>query len=103
MITAENYVPNNECAPNNEVFHISSYHSIIHGKCECERQVYVAHGETRSRAQLGKRRIYVYKYNWIPCLGEWFSPMCTNRIILCFSVMKDSSWWVTYRESTALP
>ena len=52
MVTAENYALNNECASNNEVLRISSYHSVICG----ERQGDVAHGNTRSQAQLGKHR-----------------------------------------------
>ena len=33
MVAVEIYALNNECAPNNEVVRISSYHSVIHGKC----------------------------------------------------------------------
>ena len=32
MVMAENYALNNECAPNNEVLRISSYHLVICGK-----------------------------------------------------------------------
>ena len=58
MVAAENYALNNECAPNNEVLSISSYHSIIRGKrvnASVNVQDVVAHGDTRSRVQLGKR------------------------------------------------
>ena len=33
MVEAGNYALNNECAPNNEVLRISTYHSVIRNKC----------------------------------------------------------------------
>ena len=63
MVMAENYALSNECVPNN----ISTYHSVIRGQHvnmqrDCEHQGDIAHGNTRSRAQLGERRM------WLPHL-----------------------------------
>ena len=59
MVAAENYALSNECVPNNEVLRIFVYHTAIRGKHvniqrERECQGDVAHGNTRSRAQLGR-------------------------------------------------
>ena len=71
MVAAENYAFSiNECVPNN----IYVYHSVIRGQHvnmqhERERQVDVAHGNTRSRAQLGERRM------WLPRVQVYFSSL----------------------------
>ena len=67
MVAAENYALSNECVPNNEVLRISTYHFAIRGKHvniqrERERQGDVAHGNTRSRAQLGDRRMWLPRH-----------------------------------------
>ena len=52
---------NNEFSPNNKVFRISSYHSVIRQTCQRKRehQGDVAHGDTkRSRVQLGKHHTW---------------------------------------------
>ena len=62
MVTVENYPLNNESAPNIEVLRISSHHSVIRGKVrqrERERQGDIlAHGDTKTRVRLGKRRTW---------------------------------------------
>ena len=88
MIVAVNYVINNECVSNNEVLcyiFVPFHYTLQTCHCERERQGDVAHGNTRRRAQLGKRRtwpllVQVY-LDSLPCLSMW--GMCTNRIILC--------------------
>ena len=89
MVEAENYVPTNECAPNNEVLCISSYYSVQMRQRERERQGHiVAHGDTRSRVQLGKRRTWpprVQVYSLVSgflFVSIW--GMRTSRIILCY-------------------
>ena len=71
---AENYALSNECVPNKEVLRISTYHSVIRGQHvnmqrEHERQGYVAHGNTRSRAQLGERRM------WLPSVQVYLGSL----------------------------
>ena len=63
-VPIENYALSNECVPNNEVLRISTYHSAISGQHvnmqhERKRCGDVAPGNTRSRAQLGERRIWL--------------------------------------------
>ena len=112
---AENYVLSNECGPNNEVLRVSTYHSIIRGQqvnmqCEREHQGDVAHGNTRSRAQLGERRMWLPRVqvylSSLPLLEACFSCRCgecTQIVYYAVSVIKDARLWATYRESTALP
>ena len=54
MVAAENYVLNNECAPNNEVLHISLYHCYMRKtrqyERECQGNVHIAHGDTAWKA-----------------------------------------------------
>ena len=74
MVAAENYALSNECVSNNEVLHISTYHSVIRGQHvnmqrERELQGDVAHGNTRSQAQLGERRM------WPPSIQVYLSSM----------------------------
>ena len=74
MFAVENYALSNECASNNKVLLLSSYHSIIHSErvnASNERQGEVAHGDTRSRAHLGKCRtwpphvqVYLNSLSW---------------------------------------
>ena len=64
MVAAKNDALSNECVPNNEVLRISTYHSVIRGQHvnmqrEHECQGDVAHGTTRSRAQLGERCMWL--------------------------------------------
>ena len=107
MIVAVNYVHNNECVPNNEVLcYIFVPFDYTWQTCHCERerQGDAAHGNTRSRAQLGKRRtwpprVQVY-LDSLPCLSMW--GMCMNRIILCCfgdKRCKKVATIATYRES----
>ena len=83
MVAAKNYALNNECVSNNEVLRISSYHSVIRGlpfnrQREHERQGDVAHGNTRSRAQLGKRR------TWLPRVQVYLGSLPLRvAIFLC--------------------
>ena len=74
MVGARNYALSNECVPNNEVLPISTYHSVIRGEHvnmqrERERQGDVTHGNTRSRAQLGERHM------WLPRVQVYMSSL----------------------------
>ena len=80
MVTADNYALNNECGPNNEVLRISSYHSIIHGKCvnssvNVKETSYVAMATQEAEYSLESdvRGHHVYKYIWTACLAERLS------------------------------
>ena len=111
MVVAENYALNNRCEPNNEVLHISSYHSFIRCKRERERQGDVAQGNTRSRAQLGKCSMWLAtsctSIFGLPALvsGLFLSVLMWELIVSYYavSVIKDARWWATCRESTTLP
>ena len=117
MVAAENYALNNECTPNNEFLRISSYIPFRYMRQtrqrELERQGDVAHGNTRSRAQLGNRRtwpprVYTENINFgLPAsvkrflfVSMWGMPV---NSIYAVSVIKDARSWATYRESTTLP
>ena len=91
MVTTENCAYNNECLPNNKLLCIS-FHFTGQREHKCHGDV--AHGDTRSRVQLGKasyiRGHHVNKYILTSCLNQQFSlrtvrmwEMFTNYIILC--------------------
>ena len=77
MVSAENYALNNECAPNNEVLCISTYHSVIHGK-RVSMSVNVKetsqHMVTQKPSTAWKASYMAStQYIWTPCLGERLS------------------------------
>ena len=86
---------NNECAPNNEVLCIASYHSDIHSK-RVHTNVIVRDMATQEEAEYKVESVvcghHVYKHMWTPYLGERLS-LCVdveNAHDYCaVSVMKD--------------
>ena len=77
MIKGEKYALSIECVPNNEVFRIFTYHSVIRSQHvnmqrEHERQGDVANDNTRSRAQLGERHMWLPRVRAL-CLDERLS------------------------------